>query len=1053
MRRVNGRVWIAVLLLVGFPVFTMAVESAADSQSALQGYRSANGLLHRELYELAVEEYRAFLKTHPAHEKSDLARYGLSVSLFRLGRYEDTVAQLKRLGRAGGFEYAPEAATMLGQSHLALEQFGKAADAFRAMLKLHSDHALGDKAGAGLVESLYRAGRAVECVAAADSFLKHWPKSSLRERSDFFAALASMQRRAYGDASKRFELQLKRFPKGSLTQQASLLLAQCYQQDGALAQAVRQYRRVVSTVSGRFLPDAMLGLARLLQQTGEPKEAGRLLDKLIERNPKGALLSSSHLLRGRVWFDQQKFPKAIDEFKQATDSALADQAEYWLAKSELRLGESAHAARRLGEAMERFPESELLAEMSYDRGVALLRAKDDDAALRSLRSFRKDFAGHPLAPDALHLMALTQHQRKKYRESGEYCSTFLSQYPKHDLASPITFLAAENDFLVGESEEAIEGFRRFLKRFPDGAQAARATFRLGTALYRVGEFDQAVEFLSESAKAARADATFAPTLLALGDIYFQRSEWKTAERFLTLYLDAGGDLPSSDDALLKLGLAQQRQGRFDEALTQYDALLERFEHSSHRQQASFERGQALMVLDRIAEARESFQAVVTQAEPDSRFAPHALNHLGTIAMKQGDSVKAAELFARAAKTATSSSLVADALFQNAQALMTANKFADAEKAFDRLLEDHDATAHHAKARARRAIAIARQDRYEDAVKALSRVERVDADSLEPELLSNVRYEKAWCLRELGRMDEAVESYGMLLSASGEDSLNAHAVLELAGIHLEGGRYADAGNLLRTLQDEIESKGVKVSARVQEQVLYRLAVCEFELGRMEEAVDRFETFLSNFSDSSLSASACYYAGESHFRLQHFGEARKHLARVVKEFRDDAVYEASLLRLGEALASRQRWSRSERVFTEFVERFGKSPQAYQARYGIGWARQNQKRFPEAVSAYRAVVARHQGPTAARAQFQIGECYFAQKKYGRAVRELLKVDILYAYPQWSAAALFEAGRCFEKLGKTVEARRHFKQVADGHKDSQWAAMATQRLSELSSAGLPGR
>ena len=108
---------------------------------------------------------------------------------------------------------------------------------------------------------------------------------------------------------------------------------------------------------------------------------------------------------------------------------------------------------------------------------------------------------------------------------------------------------------------------------------------------------------------------------------------------------------------------------------------------------------------------------------------------------------------------------------------------------------------------------------------------------------------------------------------------------------------------------------------------------------------------------------------------------------------------------------------------------------------------------MASYRDVVERHKGPTAARAQFQIGECLFAKKQYEEAAGALLKVDILYAYPEWSAAALFEAGRCFEKLTKLVEARKQFQRVVELHGDSEWARMARSRLEETSVAGLPGR
>ncbi len=68
-------------------------------------------------------------------------------------------------------------------------------------------------------------------------------------------------------------------------------------------------------------------------------------------------------------------------------------------------------------------------------------------------------------------------------------------------------------------------------------------------------------------------------------------------------------------------------------------------------------------------------------------------------------------------------------------------------------------------------------------------------------------------------------------------------------------------------------------------------------------------------------------------------------------------------------------------------------------------------------------------------------------------MRVDILYAYPQWSAAALYEAGRCFQEMGDPVRARKLFEDVSAGHGVSMWATLATERLQKLQATGLPGQ
>jgi TolA-binding protein len=167
----------------------------------------------------------------------------------------------------------------------------------------------------------------------------------------------------------------------------------------------------------------------------------------------------------------------------------------------------------------------------------------------------------------------------------------------------------------------------------------------------------------------------------------------------------------------------------------------------------------------------------------------------------------------------------------------------------------------------------------------------------------------------------------------------------------------------------------------------------------------------------------------------------------------VASTALLKLGEASAAAQQWSRSDEAYTAFLDRFPDHALWFQARFGQGWTRENQQRHDAAIEAYREVISRHQGPTAARAQFQIGECLYAQKKRDQAVAEFLKVDVLYAYPEWSAAALYEAGRCLHDLERADEGTRQFEDLIKRFPETQWAKLAREWVDAAKPAALPGR
>ena len=170
-------------------------------------------------------------------------------------------------------------------------------------------------------------------------------------------------------------------------------------------------------------------------------------------------------------------------------------------------------------------------------------------------------------------------------------------------------------------------------------------------------------------------------------------------------------------------------------------------------------------------------------------------------------------------------------------------------------------------------------------------------------------------------------------------------------------------------------------------------------------------------------------------------------------DVDTLDAALVRLGESYAALQQWAKSEQRFATHLDQFPAATRWAHARFGRGWARENQGRSKDAIADYKVVVAGHQGPLAARGKFQIGECLFAEKDLAAAVRALLKVDILYAYPEWSHRGIYEAGRCFEGLGDLVQARTQFTQVTERYGDTDWARLAEARLTELQASGLPGR
>lgn len=1042
----------AAVWMLAATVALAALPGRWAAAQELRGLYSGNAFLNEGHYDLAAAEYRRFLQSHPQHEKAAEASYGLAVCLYHLDRHAEAVAELEKLRRAQGFPYAAETLMVLGRARMKLGQPDDAAAAFAAILQEHPAHEQAEQAAALRAEALNKAERHRDVTEACRVYVTRFPQGALRERVELIWGLAET---ALGDdaaAALRFGRMAEAYPQGEYAGRTLLLWAKSLHRSQELDAARAKYEAVVAIGDPDLSPEALYGLAIVLQAEGRHAEAGARIDEFLRSAPEHDLVPAARLLRGRVWFELGDYERAL-----AALSAVAavpgdhrDAAAYWSAKCLLRQGRAAEAARRFAEALAEFPASPLVAEMAYDRAVALVRAGRPAEALGALERFRADHAEHALAGDALHLTAATLHQERRYDQSLERCLEFAGAHPDHALAPRVAYLIAENQFLLRKYEPAERAYRSFLERYPRDDQTVQARFRLGMSLYHQGRIEESRTLLSEFARGASTEPAYRGALLALGDGAFQLGEWAEAQRLLGEYLEQGPDQPLADDALLKLGLSLARQGDDESAAARFAELLEGFPASPHRIHALFERGQALAALDRPDEAGPVFERVLAEG-PDSRFASHAHNHLGALALKRGEYVEAAGHFADAARAGLDGDEAGEALFQSGQALMSAQRFTEASVALRQMLERHPGHAREAPASALLAIAQARLGDAGDALASIARVRERYAAALESSLLASLLYEKAWCLRGLDRGEEAAAAYQAVLDGAPGGLLEERAMLELSELQIEEERYRPAAARLRELRQRLEARD-DAPRELGEHCLYQLGVCEYHLGNHRAAAELFEAFLEGHASSTLAPSARLLAGESYFRLDLHRDSLRHLERVAGESEGHQAWGPALLRLGECQAALRQWDRSDEAFRRYLERVEDPPLWYEAQFGVGFALENRGRHDEAIEAYRLVVELHEGPTAARAQFQIGECLFAERRLDEAVAELLKVDFFYGYPEWSAAALCEAGRCFREQGDAVRAREQLRKVIERFPESPWAERAAKELEDLERTGLPG-
>jgi TolA-binding protein len=303
------------------------------------------------------------------------------------------------------------------------------------------------------------------------------------------------------------------------------------------------------------------------------------------------------------------------------------------------------------------------------------------------------------------------------------------------------------------------------------------------------------------------------------------------------------------------------------------------------------------------------------------------------------------------------------------------------------------------------------------------------------------YHWAFVLRELDENEKADALFERLRRDYADSRLAADATYRLAERALARKQYDRTEKLL----DELLSAGPPDSVR--QHALYlqgRLAIARDAWDQVRPALERL---VREFPESRLALPAQYWCAEAIYRQGDYRQAEQRFAKLASQSQGQPEKWLAMvpLRRAQSLAQLKEWQTALDVARPIEKDFPDFDQQYEVDYLIGRALASQADFAGAREHYAKVIRSSQGgktETAAMAQWMIGETYFHQENYEAALREYLRVEILYAYPRSQAGALLQAGKCHELLGQWKQAIELYARLLKSYPDTEFTDEATRRL-----------
>ncbi|MCG8525896.1 MAG: tetratricopeptide repeat protein, partial [Opitutales bacterium] len=862
---------------------------AQGSDPALDSYYAANALYNKNLFELSIDEYRAFIARYPTHEKILHAKFGLAFSLYNLQRYREAEQLLRELAGERETPKKEKVHNFWGQCLLILGDYPGAEQAFlwsvnRGKERLFLDlPGMGaqyqeapeiastsiqdldplERAMSGLIESLFRQAKWDDVATYCSEFIEMLPESGNIARVRFFLGFAKYELRMYEDAAAILE-DVKLYHKATqFYEHAVFLLGVCNEEMGNYEVAAKNHEIVAREVKQDFAGDSLfrLGFVRFSQR--DYPQAIVDFEDLRILYPSSEYFDQAGIYLGRAHLESGDYAAAQEIFGKLTIvEPVAAEATIWLARTFLRQENYQQTIDVVRPALRRFNNSDRLHQFVFEYGSALLGLKQYRQASELFNRVVTEFEESILTPQALRLQAFSLMSDEDHVASLAVADQFLQRFPNDPSYRDVAFMRAENIYFLERLDEAVRAYQQFVPWERRTEYTDEARFRIIQIYAEQQKWDQAIDDIYELRQNGNIDGEFFEQLdYVEGLTYSNLQRWDDAIGSFERFIREDSKRLNGDIAQIKLAQAYESKKEFAKARAILEILIQDQPESEYYAQALANLGRLVYNEEDYPLAQTYFEQIATQHKTSPFFA-QAQYYLGWIAMEDNNLLKAIGFFDRVAKDYPDNDLASDSLYKQALLYLEMDQPGNAQIAFQNFLNRYPNDDRFDQAAYYHARSLSILKRYTEAVNILKGLlgRTQDAD-----LSARAIYELAWCHQGLASLETAKARYEDLLRLHPNHDLAKRANFELAELEYEEENFDGAIARL----DELLAGSLPEDLR--ERVINRMGWCL--LGREQDlaAAETFEQLLRDFPDSEFNDVAAYQAGEVRLMRKEYQRA--------------------------------------------------------------------------------------------------------------------------------------------------------------------------------------
>ncbi len=1045
------RVHVCLLSLLTVFVFVSS-QASAQPNMASDKLRFADGLYNQGLYKLAVREYEEFVQSYPRHAQVSFVRLRLGDSYLQQKRYDDAIRVLQKLlAEDPRFEDRLEAGFRLGRSLVESGRYQEAVRVLSSSLGSSSPkekkESVGQLVAYWLGEAYARSNQPEKALSTLDELLTHKVDAELVRHVHYTAAWSAYKAKKFDQAAPHFKSVLTSESSEETRAECQYMIGECLFEKEKFGNALGHYTEAAK-LEGPYQDDAAFARGWCLFESGQFALSGDAFKLVVDRMPESDLVARARLRAGISYYQAKKDQDARAVLLAAAnekDPAVGPEAHYWLSMVFLRQNDAESAVQFLSRV--RTSDEKLLTRVSVALGEALFRQGKHKDALRAFsRLTSQATSGGGVAATggtlggengslayALHASALCHQALEDPQKALDTEEALLQLFPKSTYVPAALQVSGEALFALGKFEMAASRLGRLVKEFPDDTHVPAALYKRGWSLFELENYSEARRsFVTLTTRHPKSPFVSESKKLA-GQCLARLGKSDDAIRELERVAEVQGEV--GDHATLEVARLKRDQKDLSGSVRSYGKLAAGTKDPSLKARAFYEQGEVYYEAGSFSEAATSYGSSFDAAE-DQQL-KRAARYGRSWSLNRGGDFEAAIQSGRKLLSAPDlpEDLKASTHHLIGASFQKQGKWQPAIASFGALLRDHPDSALAYEAGFGLGVCLAGAGKNKEAKKQLDQLVRKN-----PEGPANDRvlYELAFAC-QADQDDAGMErAFSRFMKDYPKSPLAPEVRFRLGELHYGKGQYDKAAENYAGVLPYGGSPYLDKS-------LYKKGWAERQAKQNEKASASFSQLTTECKDSSLRGEAFFLNGNCLRDLKKPLEAEKSYRSLLTEYPKHELTERCHLALGLAQYEGEAYQDAVRTLSQHRQRYAESERLFEVDFFLGKSCQALKRSASAIQAFRRVTASYRGETAARAQYEIGECLRAQNNHEGALSEYLKVRYLYGHEEWVTASMFRCAETFEQLKQMDRAFETYTELVEKHPETKWARLGKTRLEKL--------